>query len=137
MDGRNLEENGRNMVLRVYPELQSHLIGYYRRMAWRRKNRGEDVPPGELKGHSYALGRVLCWLATLSDEDQARIQEEGGALLDQLHAQPADYEGVLPFGQRTESVLIDKCGSKREDDGPRAIGARTIGKPGRPANRTG
>lgn len=137
MEGRNLEENGRNMVVRVYPEVQRHVIDYYRRMAWRRKNRGEAIPSGELKGHSYAVGRVLCWLSTLSDADQRRIQDEGGILLDKLHELPADYEGPLPFAQRSESVLIDKCGHKSEDGAPRASGAREVGKGSRPSKRTG
>lgn len=102
---RNIEKNGRNMVVRTYSELQKAIKDYYIRRAWRRKNRGIDVPEGELKGHSHALDRVLCWLATLSDADQERIQEEGERLMGQLHELPEDYDGELPFGRREESVF--------------------------------
>lgn len=103
--GRNIDDHGRNLVVRVYPEVQEHLKSYHRRLAWRRKNGGEDVAPGELRGQSHALGRVLCWLATLSDADQLRIQQEGGKLLDRLHEMPAEYDGAFPFEQRRESAL--------------------------------
>lgn len=103
---RSIEENARHLVVKAYPELAEALKSYSTRMAWRRKNRGEQVDPGELKGHSYVMGRMMCWFLTLNEADRARIQEEGQKLMDRLHELPADYEGPLPFGPRTESALI-------------------------------
>src|SRR5262245_13211233 len=98
-------KDNKNLGMRIYLELKRAIDDYCDREQWRRRMHGEHVEPGELRGHSHMVNRLLCWWMTLDVADRRRIDREGAVLLDQLHSRPQDYAGDLELPVRKESVF--------------------------------
>ena len=104
--GRTLKAETVTLAVRVHPALRDAVKSYYGWLVREGREAGDGPPAeGEMKGYSYALNRVLCWLMSLPDEDQRRIQGWGDAAFRELRELPRNHRGTLPIRQRQASVF--------------------------------
>jgi hypothetical protein len=104
------------------PEMAAFVKEHFIDLAYLRKQAGEDVEPGEQRGYSYGIARILCWYLSLSESDRKRIQTEGEELrlIYERLPGPPRKKAILPFERLEESVLCPESGKKsRGDKGPR------------------
>lgn len=107
---RSLKHDGEELRFRAYPEVIDEIDGHARDMARDKKN--EEIPyePGETRGPSWTMNRLLCWYLSLTDEDRRQIQSEGEALFAECRKLPRKYKGKLPFPRRAETIFAGPSG---------------------------
>jgi hypothetical protein len=121
---RDIYKDGVQIVAPLYIELRNWLNHYFSRRAYQREAQGLRVLPGEKKGASHGMARLLCWYASLCDEDIELIQEQGGILKDDLDTHPPDYgkrlgrDDPLTIPRRTTSVFRNPLPRLRPCVGP-------------------
>lgn len=138
-DGRRDVEDAKNRLGSskittppVPSALREHLNTYHQRRARARHRAGEVVEQGEFRGAGRFVLNALAWLSSLSDADIEHIDREGKGLLERVQALGPEYEGPLPYGQRSDSVLRGDAPGRGDRAGEGLGGVKLPKRGGKP-----